>query len=165
MKLQKYYAGNIICKNKHRRPAAGRLDLIGPQQADRLAARRLQARLARGGLWLVGPRREGEGVGCRRGCAPVGLPRADRPAAGRQGAATSRGWPAAPCGLILPFLPSSSPLPPFFFCSFLFLPSPLSTQKCNQFIHLNEQVFRDFGTVNGFNSVRAAKRGLDLLMG
>ena len=69
----------------------------------------------------------------------------------------ARGWPA-PCGLILPFLPSSSVL-------LLFLPSPLSTQKCHQFIHLNEQVFRDFGTVNGFNSVRAAKRGLDLLMG
>ena len=103
--MPKKYFSQII----HRRPAAGRLDLIGPQQADRLAAGRLLARLARVGLGLGWPRREGEGGSCRRGRAPVGLPRADRPAAGRQGAAPPR-TRLAGCSL-RPY----PPLPPFFF--------------------------------------------------
>ena len=69
----------------------------------------------------------------------------------------ARGWP----GSLRPY----PPFPPRSTPKLLFLLSPLSIQKCHQFLHLNEPVFCDFGTVNEFNLVRAAKRGLELLMG
>ena len=157
--MHKYYAEKIIFKNNT--PSA-RCRPTGPNRptAGRSASSRPTAGPAGTRRPLVGrATSRGGGSGLSAWVRPC------RPTAGRSASCwptgcchLARGWPAAPCGLILPFLPSSSVL-------LLFLPSPLSTQKCHQFIHLNEQVFRDFGTVNGFNSVRAAKRGLDLLMG